>query len=97
MTSLYPSTVTATGCSLCSDTNHEAQAKLGLPRPFDHPKYRQRNIVERMFGWLKENRKVGTRYDSWQEALQPWSRWLARCVAHNSTFRTELNLASIKW
>lgn len=35
----------------------------GLHRLFDRPKYRQRNIIERMFGWLKENRRIGTRYD----------------------------------
>ena len=35
----------------------------GLPRLFDRPKYRQRNIIERMFGWLKENRRIVTRYD----------------------------------
>ena len=28
--------------------------KPGLPRLFDRPKYRQRDIIERMFGWLKE-------------------------------------------
>lgn len=32
--------------------------KPGLPRLFDRPKYRQRNIIERMFGWLKENRAL---------------------------------------
>jgi transposase len=37
--------------------------KPWLPRLFDRPKYRQRNIIERMFGWLKENRRIGTRYD----------------------------------
>jgi transposase len=37
--------------------------RLVLPRLFDRPKYRQRNIIERMFGWLKENRRIGTRYD----------------------------------
>lgn len=37
--------------------------KPGLPRLFDRPKYRQRNIIERMFGWLKESRMIGTRYD----------------------------------
>ncbi|WP_097136398.1 MULTISPECIES: IS5 family transposase [unclassified Pseudomonas] len=35
----------------------------GLPRLFDRPKYRQRNIIERMFGWLKENRRIVTRFD----------------------------------
>ncbi|RMO60515.1 ISPs1a-2 [Pseudomonas amygdali pv. eriobotryae] len=35
----------------------------GLPRLFYLPKYRQRNIIERMFGWLKENRRIGNRYD----------------------------------
>lgn len=35
----------------------------GLPRLFDRPKYRLRNIIKRMFGWLKKNRRIGTRYD----------------------------------
>lgn len=35
--------------------------KPGLPRLFDRPKYRQRNIIERMFGWLKEYRRIGAR------------------------------------
>ncbi|GAC1038817.1 hypothetical protein thsps117_35750 [Pseudomonas sp. No.117] len=35
----------------------------GVPRLFNRPKYRQRNIIERMFGWLKENRRTCTRYD----------------------------------
>ncbi len=37
--------------------------KPGLPRLFDRPRYRQRNIIERMFGWLKENRRIVTRFD----------------------------------
>lgn len=37
--------------------------KPGLPRLFDRPQYRQRNIIERMFGWLKENRRLVTRFD----------------------------------
>lgn len=37
--------------------------KPGLPRLFDRPKYRQRNVIERMFGWLKENRRIVTRFD----------------------------------
>ncbi len=37
--------------------------KPGLPRLFDQPKLRQRNFIERMFGWVKENRRIGTRYD----------------------------------
>ncbi|MNQ60697.1 hypothetical protein D3C85_749870 [compost metagenome] len=35
----------------------------GLPRLFDRPKYRQRNIIECMFGWLKEHRRIMTRFD----------------------------------
>lgn len=30
---------------------------------FAKTKYRQRNIVERVFGWLKENRRIATRYE----------------------------------
>lgn len=39
------------------------KTKPGLPRLFDRPKYRQRNIIERMFGWLKENRRIVTHFD----------------------------------
>jgi transposase len=68
------------------------KTKPGLPRLFDRPTYRQRNIIERMFSWLKESRRIGTRYDK-LAVLPPWSRWLARCDAYDSTFRTEPSLA----
>ena len=38
------------------------QPKPGLLRLFDRPKYRQRNIIERMFGWLKGNRRIVSRF-----------------------------------
>nr|WP_273910595.1 IS5 family transposase [Pseudomonas fontis] len=37
--------------------------KPGLPRLFDRPKYRQRNVIERMLDWLKVNRRIVTRFD----------------------------------
>lgn len=30
---------------------------------FDSSKYRKRNIIERAIGWLKENRRIATRYE----------------------------------
>ena len=30
---------------------------------FDRDEYRRRNIVERLIGWLKESRRIATRYD----------------------------------
>lgn len=30
---------------------------------FDRRAYRKRNVVERSVGWLKENRRIGTRYE----------------------------------
>ncbi len=36
--------------------------KPGLARLFDKPKYRERNVIERLFGWLKEHRRLATRY-----------------------------------
>jgi transposase len=30
---------------------------------FDRRAYRRRNIVERVVGWLKENRRLATRYE----------------------------------
>nr|WP_264371158.1 IS5 family transposase [Azotobacter chroococcum] len=35
----------------------------GLPRLFDRPQYRKRNAIERLFSWLKEKRRLCTRYD----------------------------------
>jgi len=45
--------------------------KPGLPRLFDRPKYRQRNIIERMFGWLKENRRIVTHFDKLAKNYAP--------------------------
>jgi len=39
------------------------QASETMAEKLDRPKYRQRNIIERMFGWLKENRRIVTRFD----------------------------------
>lgn len=61
----------------------------GLPRLFDRPKYRQRNIIERMFGWLKENRRIGTRYDKLAKSLAAMVPWPAAYVACVNTFRTK--------
>jgi transposase len=39
--------------------------RKGQPRDeaFDKARYRQRNIIERVVGWFKECRALGTRYD----------------------------------
>jgi hypothetical protein len=36
--------------------------KPSLPRLFDKPKYRERDVIESLFGWLKEHRRLATRY-----------------------------------
>ena len=33
------------------------------PLAFDHEAYRKRNVIERCVGWLKELRRVATRYE----------------------------------
>ena len=35
----------------------------GRPCKFDRQAYRQRNVVERCMGWLKENRRVAVRFE----------------------------------
>ncbi|WP_296267041.1 IS5 family transposase [Pseudomonas sp. UBA6562] len=35
----------------------------GLPRLFDRPQYKKRNVIGRLFSWLKEKRRLCTRYD----------------------------------
>lgn len=38
--------------------------RRGSPQPdFDKKAYRRRNIVERLIGWLKECRRIGTRFE----------------------------------
>ena len=33
------------------------------PRAYDETLYKRRNLIERFFGWLKQYRRVATRYD----------------------------------
>ncbi|TWC63146.1 transposase [Pseudomonas sp. SJZ103] len=33
------------------------------PRLFDRPQYKKRNVIERLFSWLKEKRRLCTRYE----------------------------------
>jgi transposase len=34
-----------------------------VPDPLDRPAYRRRNLIERLWGRLKEWRRIATRYD----------------------------------
>ncbi|MGE6565142.1 IS5 family transposase [Pseudomonas asiatica] len=64
--------------------------KPGLPRLFDRPKYRQRNIIERMFGWLKENRRIVTRFDKLAKSYAAMVSLACsmRCLRHLFSYRT---------
>ena len=39
------------------------KGRTGLPREYDKELYKRRNLIERFFGWLKQYRRVATRYD----------------------------------
>ncbi len=43
-----------------SKVNEDRDAR---PVEFDHEIYKRRNIVERLIGWLKESRRVFSRYE----------------------------------
>lgn len=43
-----------------SKSNEDRDAR---PVEFDHQAYRRRNIVERLIGWLKESRRVFSRFE----------------------------------
>ncbi|QHF42178.1 IS5 family transposase [Pseudomonas sp. S34] len=62
----------------------------GLPRLFDRPKYRQRNIIERMFAWLKESRRIGTRYDKLAKSFAAMVTLACtlRCLRHYFSYKT---------
>ena len=40
--------------------------------PYDRLAYRQRNLIERMFGRLKDFRRIATRYDKLCQKLLGW-------------------------
>ena len=58
--------------------------KPGLPRLFDRPKYRQRNVIERMFGWLKENRRIVIHFGKLAKSYGAMVSlaWVMRCLRH---------------
>lgn len=41
----------------------ENEDRATRPIEFDREAYRQRNIIERLIGWLKESRRVLTRFE----------------------------------
>jgi len=63
--------------------------KPGLPRMFDRPKYRQRNIIERMCGWLRENRRIVTRFDQLAKSYASMVSLVCamRCLRHLFSYR----------
>ncbi|WP_342446944.1 transposase [Cobetia amphilecti] len=62
----------------------------GLPRGFDKPMYRQRNIVERSFSWLKEFRRIATRYEKLARSLYAivCVACIRRCLRADFSYRT---------
>ena len=64
--------------------------RRGLLHPFDRPKYRQRNIVERVFSWLKEKRHFNTRYDKLAKSFGAMVTLacIERCMRANFSDRT---------
>ena len=41
----------------------ENEDRNARPAEFDREKYRRRNIVERLIGWLKESRRILSRFE----------------------------------
>lgn len=57
---------------------------------FDRPQYRQRNVGERLFGWLKEKRRLNTRCDKLTVRAMVMLARIERCM--EPTFQTEPNV-----
>lgn len=43
--------------------SNQIAASPATHRAFDRPAYRERNVIERCGGWLKECRRIATRYE----------------------------------
>jgi transposase len=52
------------------DQQDRRQHRPGRRPEFDRAAYRQRNVIERAVGWLKERRRIATRYE--KLAIQIW-------------------------
>ncbi|NYS62606.1 IS5 family transposase [Vreelandella salicampi] len=55
---------------IIASRNMQRKSRPGLPRGFDKPKYRERNIIERCIGWVKELRHICTRYDKLESSFK---------------------------
>lgn len=42
---------------------HQGKRRRGRPVTYDKVAYRQRNVIERCIGWLKERRSLATRFE----------------------------------
>jgi transposase len=42
---------------------------------FDRERYRRRNVIERCVGWLKENRRLGTRHEKLSVSFVAMAKW----------------------
>ena len=64
--------------------------KPGLPRLFDRPKYQQRNVIEHMFGWLKESRRIVTRFNKLAKSFEAMVSLACamQCVRQYFSYRT---------
>ena len=66
------------------------RVRRGRARGFDKPKYRERNVIERCFGWLKELRRIATRYDKRARSFHAMVclACIERCLRANFSYRT---------
>ncbi|MBK1656397.1 MULTISPECIES: IS5 family transposase [Allochromatium] len=64
--------------------------KPGRPRTFSATRYRQRNVIERLFGWLKSCRRIATRYDKLASSFSAMFTLacIRRCFRHYFSYRT---------
>lgn len=46
-----------------AERKDQREKRKGRPPEFDKQAYRQRNIIERCIGWLKECRRLATRFE----------------------------------
>ena len=54
---------------------------------FDKRTYKRRNIVERVVGWYKEYRSLGTRYE--KLAVNYVAMWLVAIIDKSQNYRVE--------
>ncbi|WP_434137015.1 transposase [Pseudomonas luteola] len=64
----------------------------GPPRLFDRATFRKRNVIERLFNWIKEHRRIATRFEKLTSSFKSMISLARLRICLIKPFKTESNV-----